>query len=99
MKSILKDSKRIMFILIAIITVIGCTTGSTFAYFTSTVRSKKENVNTKSKNIQVHMELDYLYTPDYIIPLDDYNIDKAINNSCIDEKEKGEKICKEKYLM
>ena len=74
--------KRFYVVLIIFILII-CVIGSTYAYLTSTA-SGTNDVGTSSSNFNVGLRITPVYSDFSMIPMDDSDVLKAINNSCKD---------------
>lgn len=76
---------------LAIIIII--TTGTTFAYFSSSAGSNN-SITGKTMNFDVDLKLDTVYNATQLVPLSDSLVDDAIkktSNKCIDTK--GNQVC------
>ena len=79
--------KRFYVVLIIFILII-CVIGSTYAYLTSTA-SGTNDVGTSSSNFNVGLRITPVYSDFSMIPMDDSDVLKAINNSCKDKYNRG----------
>ena len=73
-----KKNNSIFSLVVSILTLAVITVGSTFAFFSSVVKSEKE-VEVKSANFKLAAKIDPLYNSKEIIPTDDEDIMKSIN--------------------
>lgn len=69
-------------------------TGTTFAYFSANSSNGGETITGTTKNFDVEIEFDPIYTANQLIPIDDEYINRAISketDKCIDSK--GYEVC------
>lgn len=85
----LKEKFKHIYILILIATLIICTIGSTYAYWTATASSEKEAVQASSSIYSISMEIIPLYHDFSFIPMDDEDILKGLSNECRDQHGRG----------
>lgn len=77
--------------------IIGCfllsisTLGATYAYYAGTAKSEENAIKTGSQSYSISMDIDALeeYTGFSLIPMDNENSMKALNNKCRDKYNRG----------
>ena len=85
----MKENRKSFYILIAIFILFLTTMGSTYAYWVATAKSTENSINTASKKLNLTMNIDPLYTNNHIIPMDDIDAIKGLENNCKDSKNRG----------
>lgn len=76
------------YVVLIIFILIICLIGSTYAYLTSTANGGND-VGTSSTNYSVSMNITPVYGDFSMIPMDDTDVLKAINNECKDKYNRG----------
>ena len=79
-----KKEKNIFSLVISIMTLAVMSLGTSFAFFSSVVRSE-EQAKVGSINFKLSAKIEPLYNTKKIIPTNDEDIMKAFNNECIDK--------------
>lgn len=85
----MKDNKKIFYVLFAIIFLVLCISGSTYAYWAASTKSTTNSIETQSTKYNISMNLNPLYISDHLIPMDDNDVFKALLNKCKDNKDRG----------
>jgi len=83
MKERIMNGNSSFSLIISILTLAIMTVGSTFAFFTTTVK-KNQAVNVGSANFRLSVNIEALYNSKHIIPTNNEDIAKAVNNKCVD---------------
>lgn len=83
-----KNKNSIFSLVVSILSLAFITIGTTFSFFTSVQRSDKD-VEVKSANFKLAVDVQPLYDSKKIIPTNDNDIIKAFYNECIDDNEYG----------
>ena len=68
--------------------IVVCTIGSTYAYLSATV-SGTNDVRTSSSSYSVSMRITPIYDGFSMIPMDDFDVLKAVSNGCKDKYNRG----------
>lgn len=84
-----KNKNSIFSLIISILSLVFMTLGTTFAFFTSFIKSDNDAVEVKSANYKLSADITPLYNSKKIIPTNDTDIMKAFKQKCIDSKEFG----------
>lgn len=85
----LKEKFKHIYTIILIATLIICTIGSTYAYWSATASSSENSLKTSSSTYSISMEITPLYSGFSFIPMDDEDIVKGLNNQCRDQHNRG----------
>ena len=72
--------------------------GSTYAYLTASTSSASNSVNTKSKIYQISMNIIPIYSGFSLIPMNDSDAIKALNNKCHDKYDRGACVAYKLYV-
>lgn len=83
-----KNSKLLYVILIIVVLLISAV-GTTYAYWAATASSATNELKTKSTIYSISMRIDPLYHDFSVIPMDDTDAIKALNNQCKDKYDRG----------
>lgn len=85
------EKKGINFIgIISILTLLVMCVGSTFAYFTASMKGKAdEDVVVASMKVILNLKISPLYNGKPVLPTNDEDINKAFLNKCVDSYENG----------
>lgn len=83
-----KNKNSIFSLVVSILSLAFMTIGTTFSFFTSVVKSN-EDVEVKTANFKLAVDVTPLYNEKKIIPTNDQDITKAFYNKCIDDNEYG----------
>lgn len=84
-----KNIENKFFIVISVLTFIFMGIGTTFAYYTSVIMPEGNDLETKSQNIAMSLNVTALYNEKKIIPTNDEDIFTAFENHCIDQHNFG----------
>ena len=79
-----KKNENNFFIIISILTLLAMILGASFAYYASVVIPDDDYLDVASRNLELHLTITSLYTEKKIIPTNDFEIDTAFENQCID---------------
>lgn len=80
--------KRYIYIFLIIFMFITCVVGATYAYFSRLTESGND-IGVSSYNSSVSMNINPVYNDFSLIPMDNEDIFKAINNKCKDKEDRG----------
>ena len=80
--------KRYFYIFLIIFMFITCVVGATYAYFSRLTESGND-IGVSSYNSSVSMNINPVYNDFSLIPMDNEDIFKAINNKCKDKEDRG----------
>ena len=83
----MKNNKTLL--VIYVLTFIFVTVGSTFAFFSQANGSNEGALASMSTRVGINLYVDPLFTGKELIPMDDANVDIALENSCVDIHEFG----------
>lgn len=83
------DKKKYVYIILIILILVVSIIGATYAYLTANTNSSKNAVNTKSMSYNIKMDILPKYTGFTMIPMDNIDAIKAINNKCLDSYNRG----------
>ncbi|MBQ8681351.1 MAG: hypothetical protein IJ509_00345 [Bacilli bacterium] len=85
----MKKEIRLLYGVLAVFVLSICTIGATYAYWTASTRSAANSVKTKSTIYSISMQINPLYNDFSVIPMNDNDALKALNNKCKDKYKRG----------
>ncbi len=74
---------------VSILTIIVMIIGSTFAYFAVSTATNEDAIALQSAHFDIKLMVEPLYTGRALIPTNDSDIDKALQEECIDKYDNG----------
>lgn len=86
----MKKNKINVFLLVtSILSTLILLIGATFSYFTVSTMSKMNTIAVESGQIRIGLGVSSIYSGHSLIPLKDEYVDKAYNQKCVDDLDRG----------
>ena len=85
-----KDNELKLFLLItSVLSIIMILIGTTYSYFNMSARSKLNSIAAEAGKIKLGLTVTGKYTSHKLIPMEDKYIERAYQNKCVDENNRG----------
>jgi len=85
----MKKEFRVLYVVLAVVVLSITTIGATYAYWTASTHSPSNAIHAESTIYSISMNITPIYSDFSIIPMNDTDALKALNNKCKDKYDRG----------